>query len=154
VGLITAFDSGTYTGWAQAQHGRIVACGLIKVLKDQPMAKLPASGGGLVIIEKPIHRRHGKTVDANDLITLGIKVGRLVETYLVLGNTVRTVLPTDWKGGTPKDIQNQRDWNNLQTDERRSIGAILAELAPSYRNNVLDAIGIALWAARQEKDRT
>jgi hypothetical protein len=153
VGLITAFDSGTFTGWAQCQDGQITNCGLTIVHKDQPMTRLPGSTDGLVFIEKPVNRRNGKTVDPNDLITLGIKVGRLVETYLVLGNRVRTILPTDWKGGTPKDIQNRRDWNALTGTETARLVPIFDGIAESYKNNVLDAIGIALWAARREHDR-
>lgn len=151
--LITAFDSGTYTGWAQALNGRIICCGLVRVFPDRPMKELPASGSGLVIVEKPVHRREGKTVDPNDLITLGIKVGRLVETYLVLGNQVRTIKPTDWKGSVPKAIQNTRDAAALDGPESVIVGRAMKTIPDSYQNNTWDAIGIALWAARREKER-
>ncbi len=118
------------------------------------MAKLPAAPGGLVVIEKPIHRREGRTVDPNKLISLGFKVGRLQETYLVLGCEVRLVWPTDWKGGTPKQIQNDRDARALTPWEEATVISALEFVAPSYQNNVWDAIGIALWAARREKDRS
>lgn len=152
--LITAYDSGEFTGWAQALNGTVIGCGLVHVYRDRPMGRLPDSRGGLVVIEKPNHRRHGKTVDPNDLITLGIKVGRLVETYLVLGSQVRVILPTDWKGGTPKLIQNARDEKTLTVEEARTVAYFMAAVAESYRNNVWDALGIVQWAARREKERS
>lgn len=154
MGLITAFDSGTYTGWAQCLDGKIIGCGLILVQQNRPMRDLPPTlTGGVVFIEKPVHRRQGKTVDPNNLITLGIKVGRLQETYLVFGNDVKLIVPTDWKGSVPKEIQNARDENALNVSEALTVGRAMHEVADSYRNNVWDAIGIALWASRREGSR-
>ncbi len=154
MGLITAFDSGRFTGWSQFRNGFLVACGLIHVLPDRPMNGIPACFDGLVIIEKPVHRRNGKTVPVEDLISLGIKVGRLQETYLVFENKVETVWPTDWKGGTPKDIQNRRDEKALTTNEREIAYRDMLTVAEGYRNNVWDAIGIGRWAAIRERERT
>ena len=152
--MITAFDSGTFTGWAQVQGGLLVSCGLVRVHSDRRMTDLPDAAGGLVIIEKPIHRRQGKTVNPNNLIALGFKVGRLQETYLVLGSKVELIWPTDWKGGTPKEIQNDRDAKALTAVESHQVRQTLATIPDSYRNNVWDAIGIALWTARRAKERT
>lgn len=144
--LTTTFDTGEKTGWAQGLNGRLTDCALIIVHDDRPMSGLPGSTGGRVVIEKPVHRRKGKTVDPNDMITLGIKVGRLKETYLVLGNTVEVIPVTLWKGGTPKDIQNRRDAAKLTAEESRLVSKVMGGIADGYRNNVWDAIGIFLWA--------
>lgn len=154
MGLITAFDSGEYTGWAQGWNGVLTGCGLTHVLGDRPMSDLPAATGGRVFVEKPVHRRRGRTVDPNKLITLGIKVGRLVETYLVLGSPVQTVIPTDWKGSTPKEIQNGRDAAALTDAETAIVSAAMRGIAASFQNNTWDAIGIYLWAARRARERT
>ena len=149
--LITAFDSGAQTGWAQSTDGLVHKCGLVHVRDNRAIEGLPEQGHGTVIIEKPIHRREGKTVDPNDLIKLGIRVGRLVETYLVFENEIITVLPSTWKGGTPKEIQNDRDWNKgLTGQERALLGPLLTQVAAGYRNNVLDAIGILLWHLKRK----
>jgi hypothetical protein len=152
--LITTFDSGEFTGWAQGRNGRLLAAGLVHVFPHKPMGQLPMAQGGIVTIEKPVHRRNGRTVDPNKMITLGIKVGRLVETYLVLGNEVDVIVPSDWKGGTPKEIQNKRDQGAMTPEEMTIVGPVINAVAESYRNNVWDAIGIFFWTARRQKERT
>lgn len=117
------------------------------------MLDLPRSDNGLVYIEEPVHRRNGETVDPNKLIKLGIKVGRLVESYLVFGNTVETILPATWKGGTPKEIQNGRDRDALTRPELDIVVRCLVNIAPGYHNNVWDGIGILLWAMRKAGER-
>lgn len=155
MGLITTIDAGEHTGWAQGRDGFLISCGYVHVLPDRPLSRIPHMANGLAVIEKPVHRREGETVDPNKMITLGIKVGRAVETYLVFGNEVRIIKPTDWKGSTPKKIQNARDQEKLTENERVIVSLSFRSIAAGYQNNVWDAIGIFLWVAQHiTRDRT
>lgn len=146
--VILAVDTGRATGWAVAYGGRLAACGLAQVKDDAPIA-LPTVSGALVLVEYPIHRREGgKDIDPNDIIKLGSRAGRVQEKYLVLGNRVRMVFPSEWKGSIPKEIHHDRIRSSLSPEARDVVSRDLANVAPSLRHNVLDAIGLVLWGVK------
>lgn len=88
------------------------------------------------IIRGPGGQTEGK--DPNDLIKLAFGAGRLVERFPHI--QLRTVSPSDWKGGVPKRVHNLRVAACLTEDEL----ALIPKLSPTLVHNVIDAIGIGL----------
>lgn len=146
---ILGIDPGECTGWGLLINGVLIDCGKIVVAQDQPLS-LPRGAGASVWIEKPTYRPH-EQIDPNKIMTLAIKVGRLQETYLALGNRVRLITPNDWKGTVPKQIQNERDMRKLTYAEIKMVHSRLQSIPKGEHNNVWDGIGIALWAGRSER---
>lgn len=152
MGLILTIDTGTHSAWTLSEHGRIKDCGLVLVKHDRPLQPLPEVTGALVYIERPVYRPN-EQVDPNNIITLGIKVGRFKETYLVLGNKVIEITPVDWKGSTPKDIQNARDAQALSPEETVIVQRALSRVAASHHHDIWDSVGINVWACRKVRLR-
>jgi hypothetical protein len=131
MGMILAIDPGACSGFAYFADTRLVSCG---VFGERPSA----ANVHLVVIERPqVYVK--REVDLNDLVTLGIFVGRLTEFYS--GCDVEHVLPREWKGQMPKDISWARSQSKLSADEMR----IVPVLAKTTVHNMRDAIGIGLW---------
>jgi hypothetical protein len=149
-----AIDPGTQMGWARSDAGRITGCGMAHVFNDTPCVGVPPCQNGVVVIEEPVFRQGGQNkVDPNDLIALGIKVGRVTEVYLVLGNKVETVTPSSWKGSTPKHIQEERTEAALDDAERAMVLETLLGVPRTYQHNVWDALGILVWKLKKENLR-
>lgn len=138
--LLTAIDPGTDMGWAQFVMGELRACGL----GDPPVTKARDQS---MVIECP-EIVPGRHVNPNDMITLAIKVGRMIERFDALGAITGTVKPTVWKGGpVPKPIMNGRIIKRLSAREADTFAGCGAPY--SKLHNVLDAIGIGLWATER-----
>lgn len=149
-----AIDPGLQTGWARGRQGRVVDCGLAQILDDfSCMDMLPLCSNGSVVIEKPVYRHSNNRVDPNDLIALAVRVGRIMETYLRTGTRVETVFPSTWKASVPKAIHERRIEQDLTDEERALVHASLARVPVSYRHNVWDAIGLAVWWMKKERQR-
>lgn len=101
---------------------------------------------GLLVVEKPqVYAAAHQKGDQADIVDLAIVVGALVAT--IPATEVRTPRPAEWKGQVPKPIHNRRTWDALSPAERETI----EEVAPGLLHNVLDAIGLGLWAVRRTR---
>jgi hypothetical protein len=135
--MLLAIDPGAAAGWALFEGKRLAACGL-DIFTHCPLVDR-------VVIERP-HSAKTKA-PVRDVITLAIRAGewggRLRE---LLGVEPEYVEPATWKGSTPKDISHARTWAKLSPDERVVLAKAGEGVAPSKRHNVVDAVGLALWA--------
>ena len=142
-----SIDPGLCTGWAawdrpgENKHGqlefRLHACGV----------GTPPDCEKHLAIECP-QVYPNQPVPPNDLITLAIQVGRYAQLALGFGSRVTTVLPHEWKGNMPKDVCAARIMKALSAEERAIVDAV--KLPKTKRHNMLDAIGIGLYAFRRE----
>lgn len=131
--ILVAIDPGRHTGIAVFIDGRLAAASALNVDPLKP----PNLGiaADEVIVEVPtIYPR--SPVDPASLIklafTAGVLVGRLG------APKVRAVAPREWKGQRPKAIHNKRTLSLLDANERAKILRATSD--------VLDAIGLGLWA--------
>ena len=97
-----------------------------------------------VVCEVPQHRK-GSRVRAQDLITLSISAGYLIGA--VKPCSVALVFQQVWKGQRPKDVDNAYTIELLNDQERHILEG--SKVPTSQRHNVVDAIGIGLWALKR-----
>lgn len=84
----------------------------------------------------------GHTADRGDISELTAVAGGLALVLRGYCAEVRTPKPREWKGQTPKEIHVARTARKLSAAEM----ATLEPCPESLRHNVLDAVGIGLWA--------
>lgn len=128
--FVLGIDPGINQGWAAVDEGVLRHCGL---------GECPYVYAKFVIIEKPQFYPGQSAKNANDLITLAISVGM----RLAVWPDAVLVLPSEWKGSTPKDIHNRRVVSSLSPQEKAVLDAV--KCAKSKLNNVIDAIGLAKY---------
>lgn len=140
--MLLAIDPGVSAGWAIYFGDMLVACGL----GDQP-APAPREGFVEVIVEHPVIYPGGKTRNPNDIVKLAVGAGEW-RRFKAGGKPVRYVEPRAWKGTIDGDTCNKRTLERLKDDELQVYeDAVRTQrIAPSKRHNVLDAIGIGLFA--------
>lgn len=131
---------GKNTGWANANDGTLVNCGLW--LFD--FAPEYVKGYHKIVIEVPqINpndlKKPGASARINDLMQLAICAGQWKQA--VRAQETRIVHPHEWKGSVPKDVHNARVFERMSTSER----ALLPKLPPSKLHNVIDAVGLYMW---------
>ena len=148
-----AIDPGKDTGWAYFRSADgLISCGCGDPRQifgpGGAAAGVPVSS---VLIEKPqvYSARHSKG-DPNDLITLAIQVGRYAEHFESRGARVALILPHDWKGTLPKDIQHARMFAEIGDAGRSVVDACGRHVAPSKRHNMLDAVCLGRVAFRRK----
>lgn len=149
--MLLAVDPGASAGWAlfaldTADGPILTACGL-----GASSFSVAISGPFLtqIVIEEPRIYPGGRTRDPNALIKVAIDVGRWLGHLdaVVPATAPRTlVAPREWKGQVPKEIHNARTLAKLLEYERLVLDRVLSPLAPSKRHNVIDAVGLGLWA--------
>ncbi len=133
--MILGIDPGRSQGWAILDEtGILRSCGL----GDNPPV-LPS----LVVLEKPQIYPDTPTKQANDLVTLAVSVGRMAERFSK--SKILLVTPHTWKGSTPKPIHNRRVLAKLSLLENGIYLRDTLKIAESYKNNVIDAIGLAKY---------
>jgi hypothetical protein len=159
-----SFDPGADTGWgvfvpgpsgALDRSARLVSCGLSTAKKPSMPAPgnectlAPAGGcyGPIrrVVSERPKYYPQSK-VPAKDLITLAIRAGMTAGPYAAAGAEVEFFEPWEWKGVVPKDTHHQRLWSKLTPTEQNLVSNAARGIAPSKRHNIMDGIGIGLFA--------
>lgn len=82
--------------------------------------------------------------DPNDLIQLALVAGGLG----TLVGGIKTYLPRQWKGQTPKKTSNARTQEKLSREE---MSRVELPRAKSLHHNVWDAIGIGLYHVRRRR---
>lgn len=142
--LITV-DAGAHTGWARWYLARLVVCGLYDFAKAKmpPEYHVMHDGTETLVLEVPQWQQNDTPAKINNLFKCTQKgdyfAGRLRPAK------VEHVNPHEWKGSVEKSIHNERVLNRL-TPAETSIYKQYVEraVAPSLRNNVIDAIGLGL----------
>ena len=136
-------------GWALFQDSVLVDCGHADTFGPMPRA-LRLKPDRLVLEHPKVYpNQQGQRTDPNDLLGLCTANGRVIGYYLDnmdppgrLRLAWTFVFPHEWKGQTPKDIQNNRDMRKLEEHER---------LCVPNNHNVKDAVGVGLWALKRTK---
>ena len=147
--LVAVDPSSRATGWATYAGQELTACGLIR--GHDTLDMIEAIRGDLphglpAIIELPkVYQQSRQKGDPNDLIHVAAVAGACA---LVCTPPIRFVLPREWKGTTPKRIDNARTLRLLTRDE---LDIVEACNCPNHLlDNVLDAIGIGLWRNKRK----
>lgn len=99
----------------------------------------------VLLVEFPQYYHENQEEDPNDLLQVARCVGQWEEWAAAIdppGCLVVRVHPREWKGQTPKKIHNARVLERLIPNELATI----PKLPESKLHNVLDAIGLGLWA--------
>ncbi len=92
-----------------------------------------------LVLEYPqIYR--GTPADPNDLLGLALVDGALLA--CISTPNAQLVLPREWKGTVKKDVMCRRIESRLTPIEQRR----LKDVKKSVRHNMVDAVGIGLWA--------
>ena len=136
---ILAIDPGIDQGWATFVANVLTGCGL-----GVPFAPVYPHE---VYIECPQIYPAGKG-DPNDLIKLAIRVGHCLAEAERSAGCLRTTLvyPRQWKGQTPKPVNHRRIRATLSASEIACLDRSLVDVTNSLQHNVLDAVGIGLYA--------
>lgn len=92
------------------------------------------------------------TKNPNNIVTLAITAGRLVERHLALDGVLKWHLPRQWKGQVPKPpkaadyIIYRRIVNALDADERQIFAQALAQVgSEKAKLDIIDAVGLGLF---------
>jgi len=101
---------------------------------------------GDVVCEVPQSYRMG-AASRQSLLTLSFRAGYLVG--LLRPEMFRLVTPQEWKGQTPKHIQQARTAAVLSTQEHDVLMRVMRDIPESKQHNVWDAVGIGLWHLRR-----
>lgn len=97
-----------------------------------------------LVIELPqIYRQSRWKGDPNDLIQVALTVGAL-ESRIPHQDSL-LVHPHDWKGSTPKNIMEGRILDRL-SDKEKIIFQEGVQRLGTKKHDVVDAVGIGLWA--------
>ena len=89
-----------------------------------------------------------RKIDVNDLITLSLMAGAFVGQIAERVVSIRTYLPSQWKGQVPKSVMTKRTKNKLSPEERARVELPSAR---GLQHNVWDSIGIGLHHLRKNR---
>jgi hypothetical protein len=136
--MILGIDPGTKRGWSNAGWAIV---GVDGMLVSAGIGKPAAYAVKISVVEVPRHYP-GSKVPPNDLILLALHAG------LLIGHPTGPrfgVFPRTWKGTIRKEIMTRRIENCLTESEKQKVLHL--------NHNVLDAIGLAKWAASRKTKR-
>ncbi len=140
--MLLSIDPGIDTAWAMWRvDGSLHSCELSDKWHTYMVTR--------AIIECPQVYPGTPAKQANDLITLAVMVGRYQAHFMERSIPVTLVPPHKWKGATPKDIHNARVLGRLTDAERTVYHKASMSLPASKRHNVIDSIGIGLYALKR-----
>jgi len=131
--------------------GGLIACGLGDPRKCRHHVVLRSEARPAVSlietawIESPVIYPRSK-VPPNDIVKLARDAGRWAGIYEVHAVQVNFIEPATWKGQVPKEIHHKRIRASLNGYEKEILAAALEGISPGKQHNVLDAVGIGLWA--------
>lgn len=140
-GVLLAIDPGADAGWAVfGEDKKLESCGL----NEGAMR----TGTSRVVIERPMIYPGGRQkARPADIIKLACRAGEWGgETRAFFGVEPEYVEPATWKGQLSKEICHARIWDRLDANERAIVAKAGESMAPSKRHNMLDAVGIGLYA--------
>jgi Holliday junction resolvasome RuvABC endonuclease subunit len=154
-----AIDPGTkHCGWALFVDGRFDLCGLVRSSKQelpdrvrQMAREMPMVFADHVVIERPeVYRSRFLKGDPNDLISVAIVVGALVQAAKGTAE-VDLPKPKEWKGQAPKEVTDRRIRKALSVAEFSKMQGLLRGVPLSLQHNVIDAVALGLWATQGER---
>lgn len=139
---VLAFDPGKdHVGWAFFDKFGLMHCGFTDFSKGQDLQHLLGLAPMHVIVEVPqIYPGRSSKGDPNDLISVAVTVGRIVQLF---GSQVETVRPRTWKGTVDPDVMLDRIISRLMSSELVAYRA--TKVISSRLHNVIDAVGIGLY---------
>jgi len=147
LGTLIAIDPGKFTGIAVFRNGVLETAferywstlGEQAIDMKSLMDNIRPSSA---VIELPqVYPVRSWKGDPNDLIKVAVQVGVCIASFAHYCQ-VKLVTPKEWKGQTPKKIDNQRTLDQLAEQERKQIS--------KKSSHVLDAIGLGLWELRRK----
>jgi hypothetical protein len=141
---IVAIDPGVdFFGCAHFENKELVLCNLLNTedfLKEE-LQRLHHIEKFYIELPQVYQQQFWKG-DPNDLIALSVVIGRLAQK--IGYHKCELVKPRNWKGTVEKTIMLNRI-AKLMTKEEEKLFMLLG-LSKSKAHNVLDAIGLGLWA--------
>lgn len=145
-------DPGACAGWAYWRGDKLVACGVSSPEAFRQVVPPEAFvTSKLGVIELPMVYKVSKA-PPKDIVRLAVRVGILTEKMLAGGiPEVIELCPTTWKGQAPKEIHHARIFAKLSPAEQEVVRACGKGVAPSLRNNMLDAVGLGLYKVMGKK---
>jgi hypothetical protein len=157
---LLSIDPGvTCCGWAYWRDGKLVLCGLSRTKEVGIEARICAHDfrrhwlygqPDFIVIEKPeVYQQRFWKGDPRDLVELAMVVGGIIAQFP--GVRVRAVFPKEWKRQVPKSVSESRTLAKLSELEKNKSESpeVFGEpdtAPPSLLHNMMDAIGIGLWA--------
>lgn len=100
---------------------------------------------GLPVVCEMPQKYVGSIIDMQTLLTLSFSAGYLVSS--TQPSSLSLVFPREWKGQRPKQVDNAFTLRVLCDQERHILEA--SGIPRSQRHNVIDAIGLGLWALKR-----
>ncbi len=140
---LVAIDPGNQAGLAYFISNQLIGVDLI----TQAVAnnwKWDGPNIDRLVCELPCWRK-GSPVRVDSLITLAYTAGYI--TGQIPAESIETVLPHEWKGNRPKNIDNSFSLRILNVSERAVVDD--SKIPKHIIHNVLDAVGIGLWALKR-----
>lgn len=139
--MLLAIDPGISTGWSLFSFGKLIECGVGEMW--------PLSCWGQVrfeaLIEYPqVYPKTGAK-EANDLITLALRVGRYQERLAEKGILATLVRPTTWKGSIPKVPHHNRAKGQMAENELVIAAQAETGLSAKAVLDLWDAVCLGLW---------
>lgn len=143
-GSLLAIDPGENTGGAYFVDGALVWCDLLSLINGTHRAVTADHLAIEVMYIRPDDLKgESAAVVAkrmNDLLSVNLCAGQWIQS--VNAQHTRRLKPHEWKGGLSKERHHPRVLDALAPAER----ALIPRLAEYKLHNVLDAIGIGLFA--------
>jgi hypothetical protein len=137
---LVSYDPGEWPGWAYWREGKLVSCGKGKGLV----------GAQWCACELPRIYPMGKSkARPNDLIKLAVGAGRLTASWPE--EQLIWLPPHEWKGQVPDHILYDRIREALSLEELDRLNEGLSPYAKGKHHNILDAVGIGLYALKRRR---
>lgn len=157
--MIVTIDPGKKTGWALHSKTGLVACGTGDPrISDRHIVVSPHADVDVIedaYIEWPViyPRAPARPADIMKVARCAAEYGGMYKTFAV---DVHYVEPAEWKGQLDKAVHHPIILATLTAEERSLVYATpkIKRRKPRYADDgysedMLDAIGLALWAARR-----
>lgn len=143
---LIAIDPGRMVGIAVFHNERLFhveefeAISLSSILRKIEVLKFEALPMVAIEIPQvyPVRKWKG---DPNDLIQVAYIAGAIAGLLRRYTIDIKTLKPHEWKGNTPKKIDNKRTFERLTPSEQ--------EIVKTASNHVLDAVGIGLYVLKR-----
>lgn len=149
---LLSVDPGNSTGWAFFDSkGSLQCCGLVKCLVPASLDALAetVTSASQIYVEIPqVYSGPRAKGDPNDLIQVAVCAGWVISQYRQAD--LKTVKPAEWKGQEPKEITHKRVLASLSPYELAVFEQNLGKHKKSVQHNVVDAVGIGLWALKRK----
>lgn len=143
--FLIAIDPGDNAGIAVFEDAQLVQVHLV-IAASERCFKWDGPYNADVVCEMP-EKYVRSRVSPNNLITLAYRAGYMVG--CVSPKTIKLVYPKQWKGQRSKTIDNAQTLkllNNAEMDILNKTATTKSKL-----HNVLDAVGVGLWALKRKE---